>query len=103
MPYREGDILLTDASSNFLSRPIDWKRISLAYAHTQKNCGISGSTIMIIDEKLVNMPHLEKTPLVCDYKQYKQGYPSTPIVIPIYMNRLLLKYVKDQGGPTYFE
>lgn len=68
MPYREGDILLTDCSSNFLTRPIDWQKISMAYAHTQKNCGISGSTIMIVHEKLIEMPKLHNTPTVCDYR-----------------------------------
>lgn len=102
MPYREGDTLLTDSSSNFLTRPIDWQKVSLAYAHTQKNCGISGSTIMIVHEKLIDLPKLQHTPLVCDYREYKQGYPSTPIAIPIYMNRLLLKYVKEQGGPKFY-
>lgn len=48
MPWEEGRLLLTDCSSNFLTRHINWKKTSLAYAHTQKNCGISGSTIMIL-------------------------------------------------------
>lgn len=42
-------------------------------------------------------------PLVCDYREYKHGYPSTPIAIPIYMNYKLLQYVDSLGGPEYLE
>lgn len=60
--------MISDCSSNFLTRPLDWSKLSLAYAHTQKNCGISGSTIMIVQDRLIKMNTRHDVPLVCDYR-----------------------------------
>lgn len=59
---------------------------------------------MIIHEKLINQPKLHRCPLVCDYRQYEnKGYPSTPIVLPIYVNYLMLKHAKEAGGVEHWE
>ncbi len=52
-PYQPGVPLLNDCSSSILTRPIDFQKISMAYAHAQKNCGISGATILIVDDKFL--------------------------------------------------
>lgn len=94
MPYHPDQYLLNDCSSNFLTKPIDWSKTSMAYAHTQKNCGISGSTIMIVDNNLVQTKKDPRTPYVCDYSHYLNGYPSTTMVQPIIMNYYCLKYAQ---------
>jgi phosphoserine aminotransferase len=53
MPYHPNQYLLNDCSSNFLTKPIDWTKTTMSYAHTQKNCGISGSTIMIVNNDIL--------------------------------------------------
>ena len=49
-----GDVpLISDASSDILSRPIDISRYGLIYAGAQKNLGPAGATIVIIREDLL--------------------------------------------------
>jgi phosphoserine aminotransferase len=50
-PVVEGIPLFNDCSSSFLTRSIDWNKVDMAYAHAQKNCGISGLTVMILNKK----------------------------------------------------
>ncbi len=45
--------MVCDASSNFLSRPIDIKRYGLIYACAQKNAGPSGVTVVIARDDLI--------------------------------------------------
>src|SRR5699024_8408013 len=40
--------LVVDASSHFLSRPIDFSRADMVYAGAQKNAGPAGVTIVIV-------------------------------------------------------
>jgi phosphoserine aminotransferase len=47
-PGSNGVPLVCDASSDFLSRPLDMKRYGLIYAGAQKNAGPAGLTIVII-------------------------------------------------------
>ena len=103
IPYHPDQFLLNDCSSNFLTKPIDWTKTSMAYAHTQKNCGISGSTIMIVNDALLNTPKDPRTPSVCNYAHYTNGYPSTEMVQPIILNYFSLKHIKEIGGVGYTE
>jgi phosphoserine aminotransferase len=52
-PYQPGVPLFDDCTSSFLTKPIDWTKVSLAFAHAQKNCGIAGSSIMIVNDSLL--------------------------------------------------
>ena len=44
----------------------------MAYAHAQKNCGLSGCTIIIADPKCLNGSKMNVTPYICDYNNYKK-------------------------------
>jgi phosphoserine aminotransferase len=54
LPKVENLPLISDMSSNFLTRAVDWSRMDCIYAHAQKNIGISGSAIVIIRESLID-------------------------------------------------
>jgi phosphoserine aminotransferase len=44
----------------------------MAYAHAQKNCGISGITIMIVKDDFVNSVNpVHPIPEVCDFRVYQ--------------------------------
>jgi phosphoserine aminotransferase len=47
-------LLVSDMSSNFCSRPIDWDRHALVYAGSQKNVGPAGACLTIIREDLLS-------------------------------------------------
>ena len=91
--------LICDASSDFISRPIDISKYSMLYAGAQKNAGPAGVVICIIREDLLgkvpaNLPNL------LDYKALAEenSLLNTPPCWSIYMVGLVLKWVKGLGG-----
>jgi len=60
--------LVSDMSSNILSRKIDVSQYGLIYAGTQKNMGPAGVTVVIVRDDLVG--HAPKTvPSVFNYAE----------------------------------
>jgi phosphoserine aminotransferase len=91
--------LVVDASSHFLSRPLEVGRFGLVYAGAQKNLGPAGLTIVIVREDLVG--HAQKgTPSVMDYKAQAEADSmlNTPATYSIYVAGLVLKWLKRLGG-----
>jgi phosphoserine aminotransferase len=96
--------LVVDASSHFLSRPLEVGRFGLVYAGAQKNLGPAGLTIVIVREDLVG--HAQKgTPSVMDYKAQAEADSmlNTPATYSIYVAGLVLKWLKRLGGLAAIE
>jgi phosphoserine aminotransferase len=91
--------LVCDASSDIFSRPIDVSRYALIYAGAQKNLGPSGVTLVILrNDLLERVP--KNLPTMLDYKvqaENKSLY-NTPPVFGVYIMRLVMKWLLDQGG-----
>lgn len=91
--------LTCDASSDFISRPVDLSQYGLVYAGAQKNAGPAGVTIVIVREDL-----LARTPaglpLMLDYKVQAENRSlyNTPPCFPIYMVGLVFKWARGLGG-----
>jgi phosphoserine aminotransferase len=96
--------LVCDASSDFISHPIDVSKYGLIYAGAQKNAGPSGVTIVIVRDDL-----LERTPanlpVMLDYKALAASgsLHNTPPSFSIYIVGLVLKWAKKVGGLTAIE
>src|SRR5438445_179270 len=91
--------LVADASSHFLSRPLEVSKFGLIYAGAQKNVGPAGLTIVIVREDLLGNA-AKGTPSVMDYK-LQAGADSmlnTPPTYSMYIAGLVFKWVKQQGG-----
>ncbi|OGA40698.1 MAG: phosphoserine transaminase [Betaproteobacteria bacterium RIFCSPLOWO2_12_FULL_68_19] len=91
--------LVADASSHFLSRPMEVSKLGLIYAGAQKNAGPAGLTFVIVRDDLVG--HAQKgTPTVMDYKlQADAGSMlNTPATYAMYIAGLVFKWLKQQGG-----
>jgi phosphoserine aminotransferase len=104
IPDSKGLDLVSDMSSNILSREVDISRYGLIYAGTQKNMGPAGVTVVIVRDDLVG--HAAKgTPPVFDYaQQVKNGSMlNTPATYNWYLVGLVLKWLKDQGGVAAIE
>ncbi len=96
--------LVSDMSSNILSRSGDISQFGLIYAGTQKNMGPAGVTVVIVREDLVG--HAAKgIPPVFDYaQQVKNGSMlNTPATYNWYLVGLVLKWLKEQGGIASIE
>jgi phosphoserine aminotransferase len=104
IPDSKGLDLVSDMSSNILSRQVDISKFGLIYAGTQKNMGPAGVTIVIVREDLVG--HAVKgIPPVFDYaQQVKNGSMlNTPATYNWYLVGLVLKWLKEQGGVAAIE
>src|ERR671915_146391 len=91
--------LVADASSHFLSRPIEVAKFALIYAGAQKNAGPAGVTIVIVREDLIGQP-AKGTPSVMDFKAQADADSmlNTPATYPLYICGLVFKWLKQQGG-----
>lgn len=91
--------IVSDMSSNILSRPVDVSRFALIYAGAQKNVGPAGLTLVIIRKDLLGKA-LPYTPSMFDYELHAtQGSMyNTPPTFAWYMAGLTFKWLKEQGG-----
>lgn len=96
--------LVTDMSSNLLSRPLDVSQFGLIYAGAQKNMGPAGICIVIVRQDLVRDP-LPVTPSIWDYRlQAKEGSMlNTPPTYNWYVLGLVLEWLREQGGVAAIE
>jgi phosphoserine aminotransferase len=95
-----GDVpLVSDASSNILSRVEPVEKYALIYAGAQKNMGPSGLTVVIIrDDLLERVPSGLHTML--DYRTHVENDSlyNTPNTWGIYILNLVCKWLKAKGG-----
>jgi phosphoserine aminotransferase len=91
--------LVADASSHFLSRPMDVSKFGLIYAGAQKNVGPAGISIVIVRDDLIGQA-AKGTPSVMDYKAQADADSmlNTPPSYSIYIAGLVFKWLKQQGG-----
>ncbi|MEE3372983.1 MAG: 3-phosphoserine/phosphohydroxythreonine transaminase [Planctomycetota bacterium] len=92
-------VLVCDASSDFLSRPIDVQRYGLIYACAQKNAGPAGVTIVIIRDQLLERS-ADSLPGYLSYREHAQegSLYNTPCTFGIYMVGLVAQWLEDEVG-----
>jgi len=104
-PMPPADVpLVCDASSDFISHPIDISRYALIYAGAQKNAGPAGVTIVIArDDMLERAP--ANLPIMLDYKTLAASgsLHNTPPCFAIYMVGLVFKWAVKLGGLSAIE
>jgi len=91
--------LVADASSHFLSRPLDVSKLGLIYAGAQKNAGPAGLTFVIVRDDLIGQV-AKGTPGVMDYKAQADADSmlNTPASYSMYIAGLVFKWLKQLGG-----
>ena len=96
--------IVADASSHFLSRPIEVAKFGLIYAGAQKNVGPAGLTIVIVREDLLGKAE-KGTPSVMDYKLQAEADSmlNTPPTYSMYIAGLVFKWLKALGGVPEIE
>lgn len=96
-----GDVpLVSDMSSDFLSRKLDYSKFSLIYAGAQKNIGPSGVCAVVIRKSWVEKNAKAKVPTMLAYKTHieKDSLFNTPPSFPVYVVGLVLKWIKNNNG-----
>ena len=96
--------LIVDMSSDILSRKIDVSQFGLIYAGAQKNMGPAGVTLAIIRKDLLEIADDNLTTML-RYKTHveKSSLYNTPPAFAIYMVKLVLDWIDDQGGLASIE
>jgi phosphoserine aminotransferase len=99
VPDTKGAPLVSDMSSDILSRPVDVSKYGVIYAGAQKNMGIAGLGVIIIRHDLVK-PHKDNIPVLCEYDTMvkKDSMYNTPPTFAIYMLGLVCHWIEDNGG-----
>ncbi len=72
----------------------------MAYAHAQKNAGISGLTVMIINQRALQTSPHKILPEICSFENYKKknGYYAEMNILPIYSHYVAVKHYAQHGG-----
>jgi len=96
--------LVADASSHFLSRPLEVSKFGLIYAGAQKNAGPAGLTIVLVRDDLIGQA-AKGTPTVMDYKLQADADSmlNTPATYSLYVAGLVFKWLKQLGGLAEIE
>ena len=100
LPDGYGDtVLVSDMTSNFLSRPVPVDRYGLIFAGAQKNFAPAGLTIALVREDLVGRARPD-APFLYDFKILSKhdSMFNTPPVFNWYMAGLTFAWIREQGG-----
>jgi phosphoserine aminotransferase len=96
--------LIADMSSDFMSKPVDWAKIALAYGGAQKNLGPAGMAVVIIrDDMLAKASKNVPAYMRYDLHAENNSMYNTPPMFQIYMLKLVMEWVKDVGGLAQME
>jgi phosphoserine aminotransferase len=91
--------LVSDASSDIFSGPLDVGRFGLIYAGAQKNLGPAGTTLVIVREDLLARSG-KSLPTMMNYQVHAENGSlyNTPPVFAIYVVGLVVEWLLAQGG-----
>lgn len=92
--------LIADMSSDILSRPVDVARYDMIYGGAQKNLGPAGVAFIIIKDEMLERVTRGNIPSMLKYRTHIDNGSmfNTPPVLPIFVVRETLKWVKESGG-----
>lgn len=103
-PETNGVPLVCDASSDFLSRPIDVDKYGMIYSGAQKNLGPAGVTVVIIRKDFLATATTTNVPTMVNYKTHAEGAMfNTPPTFAVYMVNLVLEWIESNGGLQKFK
>src|SRR5437870_4656869 len=95
-----GDVpLVSDTSSDMLSRPLDVTRHALIYSGAQKNMGPAGVTVVIVRDDMLARSQ-KSLPTMLNYAVHAENTSlyNTPPAFGVYAVGLVMKWLIAQGG-----
>ena len=100
-----GDVpLVSDMSSNLLSRPLDVRHFGLIYAGAQKNIGPAGLALVIVRDDLIGIGE-PAPPAMLDYATHVKARSlyNTPPTFAVYVAGLVFQWLLESGGLAAIE
>ena len=98
-PDTGGVPIISDMSSDFMSRPLNVQKFGMIYAGAQKNIGPAGVCMVIVrDDMLGRCP--DGLPSMLNYKTFadKNSMYNTPPCFSVYCVQLVLKWLEETVG-----
>jgi len=91
--------LVSDASSDFLCRPLPINQYGLVYACAQKNAGPAGVTVVVMRKDLIDLAD-ENIPGYLHYKNHHENDSewNTPPTFAIYVLGKVARWLRDDIG-----
>jgi len=99
MPDFGGIPHISDMSSDIFSRPLDVSRLAMIYAGAQKNAGIAGLTLVIIEKAFMEAARAD-IPEIWQYRVQAKNDSmfNTPPTFAIYVTLLMCRWLDALGG-----
>ncbi len=98
--FPKSDIpVVCDMSSDIFSRPVDIDKFDIIYAGAQKNMGPAGTTLYIVNRDILGKTGRD-IPSILDFQVHddKDSIYNTPSVYAVYACKLVLDWIKKNGG-----
>lgn len=94
-----GAFLVSDASSDIFSKPIDLSKYGLLYAGAQKNLGPAGTVMVIVREDVLDK-QCRELPTMLRYSTHAENESryNTPPTFGVYLVGQVFKWILRQGG-----
>ena len=91
--------LVADMSSDIASRQLDYTKFALIYAGAQKNLGPAGVTVVVVRDDYLATARTG-LPSMLSYKTHadSKSLYNTPAVFGVYIMKLVLEWIKSNGG-----
>lgn len=95
--------VVADFTSSILMYKLDVEKFGIIFASAQKNLGISGISLVIIRNDLLDQA-MEITPEIFNFKvqQENDSCKNTIPVYPVYIMDLMMDWIQENGGVEYF-
>lgn len=102
--YNTGVPLVSDMSSDILSREVDFNKFDLIYAGAQKNIGAAGVNVVVVNQRCLGKVG-RQLPTMMDYRNHIEAGSllNTPPVFSIFVCMLTLRWLKNIGGVAAIE
>jgi len=102
--YTAGVPLVSDMSSDILSREVDFNKFDLIYAGAQKNIGAAGVNVVVVNKRCLGKVS-RQLPTMMDYRNHIEAGSllNTPPVFSIFVCMLTLRWLKNIGGVAAIE
>lgn len=96
--------LVMDATSDILSRKLDYSKFGVVFAGAQKNLGPSGIGLVVVRDDLFEY-ELPETPKLLSYQlnHRQHSQVNTTNTFAIYVIKLVLEWLKEKGGVEVIE
>ncbi len=103
-PKAESGYLVSDMSSDILSRLVNVSDFGLIYAGAQKNMSCAGVTVVIVRKDILGKVK-RYIPTMLNYQTHIDGKSmfNTPPVFAIYVMNRVLHWLDDNGGVSEME